>query len=169
MLEINNDISLPPEITFELNDGVDAPADTESAFADDINAYMEANTRALTASKSILDKFYEVSSLKINNQKTKLCIVGRPAGQDFIELAQNFGFSIVQEFTMLGITFDYKLENMNQNIERAIMKMNKIRNFFAFFRLSLPGKVYITKSFLLPQLKLHRFCINHSRRIHDYH
>ena len=151
MLEIEPQISLPPEIDFELHD-TDEPADTESAFADDIDVYMESEPTALTATKNILDSFYNTSSLKINANKTKLCIVGRPASPEFTQCAENFGFSFVTEFTMLGITFDHKLENMNQNIDKCIRKMNNIRNFFAFFNLTLPGKIYICKSYILPQI-----------------
>ena len=41
---------------------------------------------------------------------------------------------------------------MDRNITNCIRKMNNIRNFFAFFKLTIPGKIHITKSFLLPQI-----------------
>ena len=124
---------------FNLHEDIDESADSESAFADDVDVYMETDCQALTFTKNILDDFYHVSSLQINAEKTKLCVVGREAPPDFIELGNNLGFSFVNEFKMLGIIFDKDLNLMDRNITKCIQKMNNIRNFFAFFKLTIPG------------------------------
>ena len=113
---------------------------------------METNCLALTCTKNILDEFYSVSSLQINSRKTKLCVVGRDAPPDFINLGNELGFEFVDVFKMLGVVFDKNLSLMDRNITNCIRKMNNIRNFFAFFNLTIPGKIHITKSFILLQI-----------------
>ena len=149
---LNPYVALPPSITFKIEDGVDQPPDPTKGYADDTTNYIETKIEALINCKQILDDFANLSALQINSSKTKLCIVGRPASEEFINLGNQYGYTFCENFRLLGIDFDAKLNNMNSNIERCILKMNKIRNFFGLLNLTLPGKVNICKSFILPQI-----------------
>jgi len=59
---------------------------------------------------------------------------------------------VTQEFTLLGMKIDNKLENLTGNFDLVISKMLRTVNFWARFGLTLPGRIAITKTFLLSQL-----------------
>ena len=148
---INLHISIPPQIPF--NVPPDFTPDPASFFADDGDIFFKPNIQSLNACYYLLKKFGDMSGLKINTSKTKICLVGpNTNNNNFLEYANSLGFEIVNEFKMLGLTFDNKLENMDQNWEKCIRKMNKIRNFWGILGLSVPGKITIIKTFLLPQI-----------------
>ena len=80
-----------------------------SAFADDCNVFFNLDLVALSKCKEILDRFYLLTGLKINVNKTKLCIVGGNPSAEFTNLVNELGFEIVDEFKMLGFLFDKNL------------------------------------------------------------
>ena len=71
---------------------------------------------------------------------------------EIIELTQSFDFQIVSEFKLLGLIIDAKLANLGQNIEKVIIKLNKLCNFWLLFNPSLPGRVNLAKCYLYSQL-----------------
>lgn len=148
---ISNKITLPPNLPFKLNVG-DPIADILGAFADDLNFFFSTDVLSLQFCKETLDKFKELSGLSINSKKTKICISGSPANNDFINKANSYNFEIVDSFKLLGITFDKDLKNMDDNWNKCYEKMVSIRNFWSLFHLSVPGKINIIKTFILPQI-----------------
>ena len=145
------EIKIPQSIPFKLTNENPKP-DSNISFADDCNFFFKPTPQALQKCLDILKKFNLLSGLKINESKTKICIVGTPASPDFIQKVQSLHLEIVENFTMLGINYDNRLESMNGNWSIVINKMAKIRNFWALFHLTTPGKISVIKSFILPQI-----------------
>ena len=88
----------------------------------------------------------------MNNKKTKMCLVGPPPPPDFIELVNSFEFQIVEDFKLLGIIIDSKLQKLGVNIDKCIAKLNKLYNFWLLFNPTLPGRVNLAKCYLYSQL-----------------
>ena len=149
---LTNNISIPREIPFNVRD-LNHIVDPVTAFADDGDIFFHPSINNLDSCNNILTTFGSMSGLMINRTKTKLCLIGNiPNNDNFIAHSNTLGFSVVDEFKMLGITFDSKLLKMQNNWKRVLDKMNKIKNFWGIFSLSTPGKVSIIKTFLLPQI-----------------
>lgn len=145
------DIKIPPSIPFKLTNENPKP-DSNISFADDCNFFFPPTPEAIQKCLDILKKFNLLSGLKINESKTKVCIVGTPATPEFIQKVNSLHLEIVDTFTMLGIKYDHRLESMSDNWSNAINKMAKIRNFWALFHLTTPGKISVIKAFILPQI-----------------
>ena len=126
--------------------------DNTSAFADDMDTFMEAKCEALGELNSILKDFGELSGLKINASKTKVITFGAEPSQEFVDCVNELGFSRATEFRLLGIDFDSKLESMHANWERVVKKIRKIKNFWSLFHLSIPGRICVAKTFMFSQL-----------------
>ena len=147
----SNNIRIPREIPFNIRD-VNYIVDPVTAFADDGDIFFQPTINNLDACNQILISFGEMTGLRINRSKTKICLINNIQNNDFMIHANMLGFTVVEEFKMLGIIFDYKLQNMQYNWNKVINKMNKIKNFWGIFSLTTPGKVAIIKTFLLPQI-----------------
>ena len=150
-LVLSENISLPRQITFK-SEEAKSHADPLVAFADDMDLFFHPTNESLVACNSILMNFGNMSGLKINRTKTKICLIGDFVNNDFLVSCNNLGFEIVESFKMLGIVFDCKLERMHLNWQRCLEKMVKIRNFWCIFGLSIPGKINILKCYFYPQI-----------------
>jgi hypothetical protein len=75
-----------------------------------------------------------------------------PINQQEQEWALEAGFTVVNSIKLLGadITTDYS--EINGNFVRIKNKIVNLINFWARFRLTLPGRVTIAKTFLISQL-----------------
>jgi hypothetical protein len=94
----------------------------------------------------VLEEFSEISALKCNFDKSSIVFVGGTP----TEIKTRF--VVKDEFTLLGIKIDAKLERLHENFSTARQKINKTINFWDRFNLSLPGRILISKTFLLSQL-----------------
>ena len=148
---LSQEIKIPQSIPFKLTIENPKP-DPNISFADDCEFFFEPTPQALQKCLDILNKFGRLSGLKVNENKTKICVVGTQATPDFAQKVRSLNLEIVKKFTMLGINYDYRLESMCENWSIVINKMAKIRNFWALFHLTIPGKISVIKSFILPQL-----------------
>ena len=150
-LHLDDNIKIPHDIHFNYNFHIDPPSNN-SAFADDCIIFMEVLLDALDTCNDILKSFFEVSGLKVNAQKTKLCLVGDQSNALFKRHGERLGFQFVDSFRLLGVNFDNKLRHMDKNIDSCIEKMNRIRNFWGLFNLTIPGKINVIKCFLMSQI-----------------
>lgn len=151
LLVISDNLKLPPSLPFNLK--IDDPKpDTADGFADDLEVFFSPTTLGLEFCKETLCKFKSLSGLSVNNNKTKVCIVGAPSPDDFNNLALSFGFVFVDEFTLLGVKFDKELKLMDRNWNNCLEKIMNIKNFWLLFNLSVPGKIAIIKTFMLCQI-----------------
>ena len=97
---------------------------------------------------TILNNFENVSGLSINKNKTQLMT----CGNDEIAVGSIIAeITVVKEVNVLGIIIDRRCENLNQNWEKVLAKINRLCNYWTSFRLSITGRVMIVKTFLLSQ------------------
>jgi hypothetical protein len=103
----------------------------------------------LAALKSILEQFSKISGLKCNFEKTSIMRIGNLEG-DVDPRIQTLGFSIVEECKLLGFKFSQNQNIAELNFADLREKIRKTANFWIPFILSLPGKITISKSLILP-------------------
>ena len=90
-----------------------------------------------------------MSGLQINVKKTQLMIMGGDGERIDSEI---HGIKIVEKIEILGVVIDRRLENLNNNWERALRKMVNKANYWNLFRLSIGGRTMIAKTYLTSQL-----------------
>ena len=118
------------------------------AYADDLTIMFKMSEENLNKVLGILYEFEQVSGLSINKNKTQLMT----CGNDVIAVGTVIlDITVVNEVNVLGIKKDRKCENLNQNWEKVLAKINRLCNYWSMFRLSITGKVMIVKTFLLSQ------------------
>ena len=150
-LVLSNNMKIPPQIPYNHVASKNS-ADSCKAFADDMDLFFPPSISALDSCNKNLTDFGNVSGLKLNRNKTKICLIGDNICDNFKQHSLYLGFKIESSFKMLGICFDNKLNLMNSNWDKVLGKMVKIRNFWAIFGLTIVGKINITKCFLYPQI-----------------
>ena len=121
-----------------------------NAFADDASCITLPTFESLNAIKSALDVFASLSGLTCNVEKSTLLIVGLqgPVPNTIV----NLGFKVVNNFKILGFTIDAALQTLHLSHNTTIKKMTAITNYWSRFRLSLPGRILIAKTFLYAQI-----------------
>jgi len=121
------------------------------SMADDNTTLTLLELESLAAVKRILADFELISGLRCNVDKTILMPVLDPTQQE-TDMVAGLGFELSDNFTLLGV----KISNKLDNIPAIFMDIkNKIINLIAFwerFRLSLPGRLTIAKTYLISQL-----------------
>ena len=144
-------IKIPPQIPFRFNINI-SKSDVSSAFADDINSFFSPTPEALQEIVNIILKFSQSSNLKINQSKTKVVHTGGIPTLNFLRKMHDLGFELENNFKVLGLRINKDLTNMNMIWDSILEKVSKIRNFWALFNLSIPGRVNIIKCYFLSQL-----------------
>ena len=115
-------------------------------YADDTTIIIkrtEANLRNLV---NIIQNFAKVSGLQANLDKTSVT----PLGDNFSiaaedQICKDLKLKWVTEFTLLGITFDSRLQNLYQNFEIKILKVESMIEKWKRRNLTLRGRVAIAK------------------------
>ncbi len=120
------------------------------AFADDATCISDPSIESLTAIKNNLVQFSRISGLKCNLQKTFLMITG--TNGQITDGLDNLGFTIVDKINLLGFELTSDLIDLEKNFNRAAQKMISIVNFWSRFRLSIPGRINVAKTFLYAQI-----------------
>ena len=144
-------IKIPPQLPFNFNVNINK-VDISSAFADDINNFLEPTAIALQECYNILDKFGLTSNLKINASKTLIIFTGGIPSLDFILKAEELGFSFGNNFKVLGLSLNKDLSNINEMWDKILEKVCKIRNFWNLFHLTIPGRCNVIKTYFYSQL-----------------
>ena len=120
-------------------------------FADDNTVQTILDLVSLRALKNILGNFKILSGLKTNYEKTGLMRIGDLSGEidpDIVSL----GFKIETEIKLLGFTLSNCKNIVELNYAAIKEKIVRIVRFWDRFFLSLPGKITVYKTLLLPQL-----------------
>ena len=99
---------------------------------------------------SLLDQFSNISGLSCNLDKSALMYIG--SDQPLPEYALQYGFTVVDHITILGMKIKKNLENLSECHIVTEQKITKIINFWERFNLSLPGRINIAKTLLLSQI-----------------
>ena len=114
-----------------------------SAFADDLSIFLK-DTSSLTRVLNILNKFAQVSGLKVNLKKSEIMYLGTEKKRK-----DNCGtaLKVVKTVKITGINFGYDQElTDNLNFEPCIEKLERNLNFWKMRHLSLLGRILVTKA-----------------------
>ena len=120
-------------------------------YADDLSIYLTPTEQNLQAVLDIIKSFFHLSCLKISVTKTKAIWFGKDADCEHI-LCPNENLVWAKKFTLLGIEFDNKLEQMDQNYFEKIKDINKILQGWLYRHLTPYGKIVVIKSLALSKL-----------------
>ena len=124
-------------------------------FADDTTTLGMRSTENILSVKKILNDFTAISGLHCNFSKTSITPVGSKTN---MSIEEGCGLKVANSFVLLGMNIDNKLETLHSNFDTTIKKMENVVNFWVRFKLSLPGRIAIAKTFLL-SLVNHIGCI----------
>jgi hypothetical protein len=67
----------------------------------------------------------------------------------------NSGFGVVDSLNILGFKITKNWEDLHENLNKAEANVDKQIRFWDRYRLSLPGRINVAKTLLLPQLSYH--------------
>jgi len=105
---------------------------------------------SLSKLKTICDEFAVFSGLTSNAEKTFMLRIGQL--NVISEEISNLGFSICEEFTLLGMKINRELSCLTTYFEEVIITLQRIKEFWERFNLSLPGRISVGKTFMLSQI-----------------
>jgi hypothetical protein len=111
--------------------------------------------------RRILDDYGGISGLRCNYDKTCILKVGPDPAPDL----NLHGFSLSDSITLLGMEVKSTLTNEDAIFEGLKEKILGIIRFWDLFRLSLPGRISVIKTLLLPQLNYLGSILNPSTRL----
>ena len=121
------------------------------SFADDANNFLLLDFDAMLALKTVLADFKKLSGLECNIEKSFVMRIGdtsAPIDQRVVEL----GFPFTEEITVLGFVLRNDENYVLKNFEKISGNISNIIRFWERFNLSLPGKIAIYKTLLVPQI-----------------
>ena len=122
-----------------------------SLYADDCTIFLEFDEENLRNCVKILEDFYLISGLKIHVQKTKCIIFGEKPDR-YNNICPDLKLKWETEFTLLGITFDSLLENMEINFEEKITEIETVISNWRYRLLTPLGRCCVAKTLLLSKL-----------------
>jgi hypothetical protein len=118
------------------------------SMADDNTTIIKFEMNNLRHLRSILEGFSEVSGLTCNFTKTTVM----PIGPEPIVPIDTAGFPISKSIKLLGLEINSSLTSLENSFAPILEKIEKIIHFWERFRLTLPGRLAIMKTLLIPQL-----------------
>jgi hypothetical protein len=75
-----------------------------------------------------------------------------PPTRQELEWITEAGFTVVDKIKLLGAEITSDVSDLHDNFERIFEKMVSTANFWSRFKLSLPGRITIAKTFLVSLL-----------------
>jgi hypothetical protein len=124
--------------------------DKLEGFADDGTVMAKASPLALQAITQNLELFAGISGLRCNVDKSVILPFG--CNGQIPAFLHEFGFPVVDSVTILGIKITGNNDDLIQNFDDKLQKVEKLRNFWSRFSLSLQGRVLVAKTFMLSQI-----------------
>ena len=124
-----------------------------SLFADDASFILDGSTKSFENLIRILDKFTNISGLKLNAKKCQVLRIGSLTSKT-IELMKHRKFSWnSNKASCLGMVFKTNREkSLSSNLEPKIIEFEKCLMQWRHRKLSLMGKIVVIKSYALPKL-----------------
>jgi hypothetical protein len=121
------------------------------SLADDNNTITVVDRASLTSVKNIINNFAVVSGLYCNFDKTCVMTTFVPEPGD-INLIQEIGFEYADRIKLLGIEIVRSLDNVDSIFTGIRTKIVNLASFWERFRLTLPGRITVAKTFMVAQL-----------------
>ena len=121
-----------------------------SQYADDTQLFLNGSENSLREALDVLQKFYEMSGLKINVEKTKAIWIGSISNSP-TRLCHNYTLDWTQgPFKILGVTFSTEIYNIwDLNSIDIIKKVECVCKQWSKRKLTLIGRITIIKSLAL--------------------
>ncbi len=119
---------------------------TAEGFADDLTLLFKYRLESMAQIMGIMEQFRLCSGLELNKSKTQLMVVGMDrilVGEKILEI------EVVGSVKVLGLKIDRRLEELGQNWEEVIRKLEKLCNFWKLQKLSIVGRILIAKTYLM--------------------
>ena len=121
------------------------------SFADNSNNFLLLEFETLLKIKNVLSEFRYLSGLECNVDKSFLMRFGDLSGE-IEQRILDLGFPVTNELTILGFILSNVDDFVNLNFNKIGQKISGIIRFWEHFNLSLPGKISIYKTLLIPQI-----------------
>jgi hypothetical protein len=125
--------------------------DINESLADDNTVLSVIDRNSLLTIKYILTQFADISGLQCNFDKTTLLPIF-PVSDQELEWITEAGFTISPLLKLLGAEITSNYEEITRNFDRIHEKIVSLINYWSRFKLSLPGRIAISKTFLVSQI-----------------
>ena len=121
-----------------------------SQYADDTQIFLDGSEKSLKCALNTLDKFYKMSGLKMNIDKTKAIWIGAMSHSN-LKLCENIKLDWEKgPFKILGVNFTVNVHDIwEHNYNDVLGNVEKVLNSWRNRKLTLFGKVTIIKSLAL--------------------
>ena len=128
-----------------------------SQYADDTQIFLDGSEQSLREALSILDRFYAISGLKINVEKTKAIWIGALSNSE-IRICRNYNLDWTNgHFKILGVTFTTEVFDIwDVNVPTIINKVESLLKQWSKRKLTLFGRITVIKSLALSKF-IHLF------------
>ena len=119
-------------------------------YADDTQVFLDGSEKSLHHLMSILKRFYNMSGLKVNEDKTKALWIGAMCKSNKI-MCKNYNLDWEQKpLKILGVTFTAEVFDIwDHNLDDTMHKINSLINTWSKRKLTLPGRITVIKSLIL--------------------
>jgi hypothetical protein len=107
--------------------------------------------QSLTELRNNLNEFAVISGLVCNFDKSSVMLTYNP-DPDEIEIVNDLGFVLTDSIKLLSIDIVKTLDNSEAIFTGILEKIIRSANFWERFKLSLPGRISVAKTFLISQL-----------------
>jgi len=121
------------------------------SLADDNTTLCLLKNSCVMALMDILNKFADISGLRCNVEKSAIMPIGLTDNHELLQIA-NIGIPIVREVKLLGVVIRNELDNVHDIFQGILAKIVDLISFWDRFKLTLPGRLTIAKTYLLSQL-----------------
>jgi hypothetical protein len=118
------------------------------SLADDNTTLLELTENNLYTLRESLEKFGDISGLRCNYDKTLVV----PIGTNTVIPNNLHGFTVSNKIKLLGLEISNDLNLLTENFLVIRDKIVSLVLFWERFKLTLPGRIAIIKTLLLPQL-----------------
>ena len=119
-------------------------------YADDTILFLDGSQNSMKGAMNELDKFTQISGLKINLCKTSCLPIGTMTKED---IPTDLGVKVVEELKVLGITISNNLDNITlRNIEEKMPALRRDLQQWKRRNLTPIGKICIIKTLLISKL-----------------
>lgn len=119
-------------------------------YADDTQLFLDGSETSLHQLMLILRQFYNMSGLKVNEDKTKALWIGEKCKSEK-RMCKEYNLDWEQKpLKILGVTFTAEVFDIwNYNLDDTLHKINALIHIWSKRRLTLPGKITVIKSLIL--------------------
>jgi hypothetical protein len=121
------------------------------SLADDNTVITLLQYESLNTIKIALESFSAISGLHCNYDKTVILPIFRQTDEE-MEILRDLGFKSVDKIKLLGMDLTNNYADISGNFVQIRDKILRLVRFWERFKLSLPGRIAIAKTFLVSQL-----------------